>query len=312
MREGGGAGLNAKAVIAVSVTLLFWSSAFAGIRYGLDEGLTAGHVVLIRFLSASAVFAVYAVVRRVPVPRWRDLPLIAVMGFSGISVYHICLTFGERTVPAGTASLIIACAPAFTALIAVFALGERLNVFGWAGLALGFAGVGVIAFASGHSARFTYGALLILAAAIGTSFFFVYQKSLYQRYSPIDMSAYFAWFGTLPMLWFLPGLGRQVAQAPLSATLVCVYIGVFPAAIAYGAWAIALSSGKAGVVTSALYLEPVLAILLAWLWLGEVPRLIAIVGGALAVAGVIVTNVLGHGRRALVDPAMETEVTEHG
>lgn len=290
--------MNTKAVVAASVTLLLWSSAFAGIRVGLAAGYTAGHVVLIRFLSASLVFAIYAAVRGVAIPRLRDVPVIAALGFSGISVYHISLTFGERTVPAGTASLIIASAPAFTALIAAVALSERLNVFGWLGIALGFGGVAVIAFASGHSPSFTMGALLLVLAAVGTSFFFVYQKALYTRYSPIDMSAYFTWFGTIPMLWFTPGLFHQIANVPIGGTLTSIYIGVFPAAIAYGAWAIALSSGRAGVVTSSLYLEPVLAILVAWIWIGEVPHLLSILGGALAIVGVVITNLWGHDRTA--------------
>lgn len=290
--------MNWKAAIAASVTLVLWSSAFAGIRVGLAAGYTAGHVVLIRFLSASLVFVLYALIRHIQLPRLRDVPVIAALGFAGISVYHISLTFGERVVPAGTASLIIASAPAFTALIARAALGERLNVLGWCGIALGFAGVAVIAFASGRSPSFTSGALLILLAAVGTSFFFVYQKALYHRYSPIDMSAYFTWFGTLPMLWFLPGLFHQMAQVPLRGTLVSVYIGVFPAAIAYGAWAIALSSGRAGVVTSSLYLEPVLAIAVAWVWIGEVPHMISLLGGSLATIGVVVTSLWGRDRQA--------------
>ncbi len=299
--------MSVKAVVAASVTLLLWSSAFAGIRVGLAAGYTAGHVVLIRFLSASAVFVIYAAVRKIAVPRLRDIPLIAVLGFSGISVYHIALTFGERTVQAGTASLIIASAPAFTALIAAFALSERLNRLGWLGIGLGFGGVAVIAFASGHSPSFTYGALLLVLAAVGTSFFFVYQKALYTRYSPIDMSAYFTWFGTIPMLWFTPGLIHQVAHVPVSGTLTIIYIGVFPAAIAYGAWAIALSVGRAGVVTSALYLEPVLAIIVAWIWIGEVPHLISILGGALATAGVIVTNLWGHEKTVPTTTALYTQ-----
>ncbi|MDQ0190774.1 DMT family transporter [Alicyclobacillus cycloheptanicus] len=288
--------MNWKASIAAAVTLLLWSSAFAGIRYGLEAGYTAGHVVLIRFLSASLAFAVYALVKRVRIPRLRDVPVIAVLSFCGISIYHIALTFGELTVPAGTASLIIATAPAFSALLAAFALRERLNLVGWGGILLGFVGIAVIAFGSGTGPAFTRGALLILLSALGTSVFFVYQKPLFARYSPIDMTAWFTWFGTIPMLWFLPGLLVQIQHAPVQATLVGVYVGVFPAAIAYGAWAIALSSGRIGLVMSTLYLEPVLAILVAWVWLGEIPRLLSLLGGLIAIVGVIVTNVWGRGR----------------
>lgn len=283
-----------KTFLAVAVTLLFWSSAFAGIREGLFGGYTPGHLVLLRFLSASLVFVVYAMFKRIRIPRGWDMLKVALLGFTGITIYHTTLTYGEKTIQAGTASLLIAAAPAFTALIAALVLGERLTKLGWAGILLGFSGIALITFASGESKASLTGAILILISAIATAFFFVYQKPLFKRYTAIDLTAWFTWFGTLPMLVFLPGFWHQVQHATTAATLSGIYIGVFPAAIAYVAWAIALSSGRASSVASALYINPVLAIFIAWVWLGELPHVVSIVGGIIAIAGVVVVSVYGH------------------
>ncbi|WP_287372492.1 EamA family transporter, partial [Oceanithermus sp.] len=129
---------------ALAFTLVLWASAFAGIRAGL-EGYGPAHLALLRFLVASSTLVVYAVLARIRPPRRADLGRIALLGFLGITVYHVALNYGELTVSAGAASLLIASGPIFTALLAVSFLGERLTPLGWAGIGLGFAGVALIA-----------------------------------------------------------------------------------------------------------------------------------------------------------------------
>lgn len=133
---------------ALAFTLVLWASAFAGIRAGL-EGYGPAHLALLRFLVASSTLVVYAALARVRPPRRADLGRIALLGFLGITVYHVALNYGELTVSAGAASLLIASGPIFTALLAVFFLGERLTPLGWAGIGLGFAGVALIALGRG-------------------------------------------------------------------------------------------------------------------------------------------------------------------
>lgn len=288
--------MDLRTLLAVTTTLAFWSSAFAAIRVGLT-GYGPGELGLLRFLTASAAFGVYALLTRMPLPRRQDLPAILALGFAGITVYHLALNFGEVTVLAGTASLIVATAPAFTAAISSFALGERLTPQGWIGIATSFAGVVLITLGSGAGFGLSPGALLILVAALATSVFFVYQKLLYRHYGAIRLTAYFTWAGTLPMLLFLPGLIARLPAAPLEASLAALYTGVFPAAVAYVAWGWALSRAPAGLVSSFLYLNPVLATFIAWLWLGEIPSFLSFAGGALALLGVLVVNTAGRRER---------------
>lgn len=160
---------------AVGLAIFFWASAFASIRAGL-ETFGPGHLTLLRFLVASFVLLVYALLTRMKPPETRDLPTIAVAGFLGFTVYYFGISYGEVTVSAGAASLLTASAPIFTALLAVVFLGERLDARGWLGMVVGFAGVAMISFGEEGGVRLDPGAAAILLAAFSTSLYLVFQK----------------------------------------------------------------------------------------------------------------------------------------
>ena len=122
-------GFDSRVAAALAITVVLWASAFAGIRVGLED-YVPGQVALIRFLVASVVLAWYAAITGMRLPERRDLPAVFLAGFLAFTVYHVALNYGEVTVSAGAASILINTVPIFTALLATVFLGERLRVLG--------------------------------------------------------------------------------------------------------------------------------------------------------------------------------------
>jgi len=297
-----------RALSALLATLVLWASAFAGIRAGL-RAYSPGQLAVLRFLVASLALAIYAAIAHFRFPARRDLPGLLFCGIVGITFYNLALNYGETRVTAGAASLLIASAPIWTVLIAHFALHERMAPVRWLGVILSFTGVALIASAEGEGIHLSPQALIILAAAITSAVYIVQQKHFLGRYSALEFTAYSIWSGTVFMLPFGRGLFHALRSAPFNSTAAVIYLGVFPGALAYVGWAYVLSHGPAGRTSTFLYFIPVLAIGIAWLWLGEVPRMLSLLGGAIALGGVGLVNI-GAKTKTAVPPIPSTEAEE--
>jgi drug/metabolite transporter (DMT)-like permease len=278
--------------VAPSAALLLWASAYAGIRVGL-KAYTPAHVALLRFIIASIVLAAYATQAHFRRPRWKDVPRLVLTGVFGISFYNLALNYGEVSVSAGVASLLISSAPIWIALLSTFMLNERLTPSGWGGVFISFIGVAMIAAGEGGGFHFSARALLLAVAALSSAIYIVMQKQLLSTYNALEVTTYSIWFGTLLLLPFGAGLVNAIHTAPWNSTLAIVYLGIFPAAIAFTSWAYAISHGPVNRMSSFLYLVPVLAIGIAWLWLGEIPRMMSLLGGIVALSGVVIVNIWG-------------------
>jgi drug/metabolite transporter (DMT)-like permease len=280
---------------SVALTVVLWACAFPAIRAGLGA-FRPGELAAGRFLLASAVLALYVGLTRPALPARRDLPRIGLAGALGIAAYNLLLNSGEMTVDAGTASFLVNTAPIFTAGFGLLFLHERLRGWGWAGFALSFAGAALIAMphvGEGAGLRLGSGAVLVLGAALCQAAQFVLQKPLLARYGVLHVTAWVIWVGTFLLLPFAPAFVIAAGHASAPSLAAVVFLGLGPAAVAYVAWSYALSRMPVSRAASFLYIVPAIATAVAFFWLGERPSPTALLGGAIALAGVVLVNTLG-------------------
>ncbi|HEK9102743.1 DMT family transporter [Bacillus thuringiensis] len=275
-----------RVIVAYGLTIFLWASAFPGIRVGL-ESYTPEHLALFRLLIGSALLVFIAIIIRMRLPQLKDIPAILLLGFLGFTVYHTALNIGEKTVSAGVASLLVSTTPIFSALLAVWFLRERFGLSRWTGSVISFLGVALISFATEGDVEITSGILFILLASFSESVYFVFQTRYLKKYGFFAFTTYTIWAGTFFMLFFLPGLTSEMMKSSIESTLSIVYLGLFPTVIPYLALAYVTSRVGASEATSSLYLTPALAFVIAWIWLGEVPTLLTVIGGGVTLFGVL-------------------------
>ncbi|TDD38193.1 DMT family transporter [Actinomadura sp. KC06] len=273
---------------ALVTTVVLWASAFPAIRVAVD-GLDVGGLSFWRLAVASLALAAVSPLLKVRRPRRRDLLLIALCGATGMSAYQLLLNWGEVHVPAGTASLLIATAPVFSVLLATAFLGERLTTTIVLGSIIAISGAAVIAYAGG-STRVTTSALAILAAAVVQGVYHFATKPLLRRYTGLEVACYAMWAGTIFLLPLAPAAARGLAQAPADAIGSAVYLGLLPSALGFVTWGYAVARYTIAESTAALYLVPPVAIVVAFVWLGERPTLVDLLGGVVSMVGVVVIN----------------------
>ncbi|MCX4671223.1 DMT family transporter [Streptomyces sp. NBC_01381] len=285
--------MDGRALVAASVTVVLWASAFISIRSSATH-FGPGALAFGRLAVAAVVLSAILLVRREGFPPREAWPGIASSGILWFGAYMVALNWGEREVDAGTAAMIVNVGPILMALLGGWLLKEGFPRKLMAGMAVSFAGAVVVGIAtSGSGGSSVVGVLLCLFAAVVYAVGVVLQKPTLKHATPLQVTTFGALVGAISCLPFSGQLVTQVSRAPASATWQIVYLGVFPTALAFSTWAYAVSRTTAGKMGATTYAVPVIVVLMSWLFLGEVPSLLALLGGLLCLCGVAVSRTRG-------------------
>jgi drug/metabolite transporter (DMT)-like permease len=266
-------------VVVKYATGVFNPVAFTGLRVG-----TAALFLLLVALARG----------RFSLPR-RDVIRLLMFGVVGNGVYQLFFVHGVARTRAGNAALIVAAAPAFIALFARVRGLERVKRLTLFGIALSVLGVGLVIAGSAKPANgevTLLGSTLVFFGVLCWSVYTIMLQPYTKRIDVIRLSAITMVGGAVPLLiastpaliatdWSVVGRGGWLAL---------FYSSVISMGVAYLFWYRGLR--VLGATRTAVYanLQPIIALLVAWAFLGEIPTIFQGVGAATIVAGVFLTR----------------------
>jgi len=292
-----------KVVVAMGTVYVVWGSTYLGIRVVVTSGLPALMSMGSRFLVAGVVLmAVLAALRGRSALRLDRAEVLssAVVGLLLLLMGNGLVSVAERTVPSGLTALLVATTPLWVVVLGA-TVGRRTKTgrrpttraATWVGTLVGFAGTAVLASPGGTGGGVAWWGLALIAVA---TFCWALGSLLSGRLRmPQDMfvgAAYQMVIAGVAML--LVGLvagesrGVDLSAVQPRGWIALVYLTTAGSLLAYTAYYWLLGNAPLQLVSTYAYVNPVVAVLLGWWLLDEAVTPAVLVGGAVAIAGVVI------------------------
>ena len=282
---------------ALLFMVVIWAVNFSVSKVALGEVAPLAFNALRFPLAAALLYIVMRSRGPVPMPTRAELPRVLALGLLGNLLYQMFFIFGLDRTSAGNASLLLASTPIITALLSASLGHERVRPRVWIGVLATFAGI-VLVVLGGHSqhgpgGRGTLtGDLIMFGASIAWAFYTVGSRPLVDKHGALPITAWTLWIGAAGL--FLAGLPSVLRLdwhqiSPLTYGAV-VYAGVLSIGVAYIIWYYGVA--RLGNTRTSIYsnVVPVIAMLVAWLWLNEVPSATQLIGTVVILSGVSIAQ----------------------
>jgi len=275
---------------ALLVVWVVWGSTYLAIRIA-DRTIPPFPMAGVRYLTAGLLLypVAWLGTRRGPRPRARVSAAqwagMAVVGTMLLAFGNGGVSYAERTLPSGLAALLVASVPLWMALADQVINGRRLRPAGWAALVIGLAGIAIVAQPHGHGAVLPV--LVVLGASVSWGVGSVLTGRLPAPASPLLGSAMEMLAGGCVLVGLAVTAGEAWPGHASGQSLLALAYLIGPGSLlALTCYVIALRRLPTPVVSTYAYVNPVVAVALGALLLGERLTLSTLIGGAVVVASV--------------------------
>jgi len=285
------------AYIKLITAVAIWGGSFIATKIAVRE-VSPVTVVWLRFLIGNIILGYFAWKHKeLVLPERKDVLELAWLGFLGITLHQWLQSSGLVTSEASTTAWLVSTSPVFMALLGWMLLKEKLSWRTISGFLLATIGVLFVVTKGDFQSIFnggfgTSGDILILISAPNWALFSVLSRPILNRFSAIKVTFYVLLFGwMLTSIQFLAGqYWIEISQLSTGGWASIAFLGVFCSAIAYIFYNDGLQSLPATKVGAFLYLEPLVATVVAAAVLSESIVLASLVGGGLILLGVWIVN----------------------
>jgi drug/metabolite transporter (DMT)-like permease len=286
----------AQASAALLVMVVIWAVNFAVAKNALAHIDPLAFNALRFPLAALVVLVALRLRGHVPLPARRDLWKVLALGVLGNVLYQQFFIFGLANTRAGIASVLLAGTPIVTTLLSAAFGHERIGPLVWTGAGASFVGITLVVTsgsAVGAAGEDTLlGDALMIGATLAWAAYTVGARPLIQRYGSVAVTAWTLWSGTIGVcLIGLPAvLAADLRQLNWEIWAAIAYAGALSIGLAYLIWTMGVRTLGNTRTAAFSNLVPALALVVAWLWLGEVPSAGQLVGTAVILGGVTVVQ----------------------
>ncbi|HEB2140000.1 TPA: DMT family transporter [Staphylococcus aureus] len=271
-------------------TIILWGSAFPMIKIALND-FSAESLSAFRLILATIILLPFVIIKKLPTPELRDIPVIFILGFCGFVIYHTALNFGETLISAGISGILVSTTPIFSSALAYIFLKEHFSKWNWLSSLVAFMGISIISISKDdYTTINVLGVLIILLASFSESLYFTFQKKYIEKYGFIAFTLYTIMASSPFMLIFIPEIINDIHGATFTSIVSVLYLAIFPTIIPYVLLAYIVKSVGVSDATMSLYLTPIVSLLLSYLLLDELPTTLAIIGGIITLLGVSLSN----------------------
>jgi len=288
--------LNRATVILAFLSIyLIWGSTYLAIRYAV-ETIPPLYTAGLRHLTAGTILLLWCLAKRLR-PTWAQIRASIIIGFFFFLIGHGSLHWAEQKVPSGLASLLIAVEPIFVFLLSSIADRRwRLNATLFAGICLGVGGVALL---MGRSALNSgpgvfVGSLAVLIGALSWSVGIVYSRRSHLSGYPLLLSALSLLAGSAQLLLVGTAVGEyrgfSFASVSTRSWFALGYLIIFGSVVAFTAYNWLLEHYSPTLVATHTYVNPIVAVLLGWLFAGEAVTLNVLLSTGMVIGAVMLVD----------------------